>query len=193
VKRYPLLLAAIALALLQIGFLSFIVGSRAAILQSGKEVLLKIQPVDPRDMLRGDYIIVTYEITSLPIKLISDLPAGAVVSEEGPVHVRIRKDADGYWRTISATFAPPAVPPASPDEADIKGSIAPGWTLSPDATISVDYGIDRFYVPEGEGLAIETDLRERPFGIRVALAKDGTPQIKALVDGDKVLFEEPIY
>jgi hypothetical protein len=32
-----------------------------------------------------------------------------------------------------------------------------------------------------------------PFGVRIALTVDGTPQIKALLDGDKVLNEEPLY
>ena len=36
-------------------------------------------------------------------------------------------------------------------------------------------------------------MRVKPFSVRVALAADGTPQIKALLDGDKVLYEEPLY
>jgi uncharacterized membrane-anchored protein len=59
--------------------------------------------------------------------------------------------------------------------------------------IAPDYGIDRFYLPEGEGVAIQDDIRVRPFGIKLALAADGTAQIKALMDSDKTLFEEPLY
>ena len=36
-------------------------------------------------------------------------------------------------------------------------------------------------------------MRRRSFGVRVALAEDGGAQIKALVDGQTVLFEEPLY
>ena len=36
-------------------------------------------------------------------------------------------------------------------------------------------------------------MREHPLGILAAVASDGTPQIKALMDGDKKLFEEPLY
>jgi hypothetical protein len=42
-------------------------------------------------------------------------------------------------------------------------------------------------------MAIQNDMRVRPFGIKLALAADGTAQIKALMDGDKTLFEEPLY
>jgi uncharacterized membrane-anchored protein len=57
----------------------------------------------------------------------------------------------------------------------------------------VQYGIDRYYLPEGEGRAIEADMRERSFAVVVAVGSDGTPLIKALMDGDKVLFKEPLY
>jgi hypothetical protein len=36
-------------------------------------------------------------------------------------------------------------------------------------------------------------MRVRPFGIRLAIAANGTAQIKALMDGDKMLFAEPLY
>ena len=52
---------------------------------------------------------------------------------------------------------------------------------------------DRFYVPEGEGMTIQDDMRVKPFGVRIALSPDGAPQIKSLLDGDKVLYEEPLY
>ena len=85
----------------------------------------------------------------------------------------------------------PAAP--GPDEADIKGSIEAGWNLSPGTSIEPEYGIGRFYLPEGEGMDLEKDMRVRPFGIRIALAGDGTAQIKALLDGDTMLFQEPLY
>ena len=32
-------------------------------LKTGQEVLLKVQPVDPRDLFRGDYVVLRYDIT----------------------------------------------------------------------------------------------------------------------------------
>lgn len=187
-----LIISAVALALVQVGFLSWIIAGRAAILRNGTEVLLKVEPVDPRDLLRGDYVRLGYEISTIPAKLVTDLAPGQTTTPGGRMLVRLKRDADGYWRPVSAFLGKPASAPGS-DEADIAGTISGGWSLEGDATLSPDYGIERFYLPEGEGKAIETDMRVRPFGVRVALAKDGTPQIKALVDGDKTLFEEPLY
>lgn len=188
-----LIVSALVLALVQIGFLSWIIAGRAAILRNGKEVLLKVQPVDPRDLLRGDYVSIGNNISRIPVKLIANIPADKFSSDDGSLVVRLRKGEDGYWQPTTAWFDQ-APSPAGPDEADIVGHVAAGWDLrSADATIAPDYGIDRFYVPEGEGLAIQDDMRVRPFGIKLALSASGTAQIKALMDGDKTLFEEPLY
>ena len=188
-----LIIAALVLALVQIGFLSWIIAGRAAILRNGKEVLVKVQPVDPHDLLRGDYIFLNNSISRIPVKLIANVPQGASSSDDGPIVVRLKKGADGYWQPITAWFGQaPSLPGA--DEADIAGHVAEGWDLrEPEMTIAPDYGIERFYLPEGEGMAIQNDMRVRPFSIKLALAADGTAQIKALMDGDKTLFEEPLY
>ncbi|MER8466677.1 GDYXXLXY domain-containing protein [Mesorhizobium sp. M1396] len=188
-----LVISALVLALVQIGFLNWIIAGRAAILRNGKEVLLKIEPVDPRDLLRGDYIILGYEISRIPVKMIADIPADKFSSDDTSIVVRLKKGADGYWQPTTAWLGKPPTPAAA-DEADISGHVTEGWDLRGEAmTIAPDYGIERFYLPEGEGMAIQNDMRVRPFGIRLALAGDGTAQIKALVDGDKTLFEEPLY
>lgn len=188
-----LLIAAVLLAVAQIAFLSWIIAGRAAILRNGQEVLLKIAPVDPRDFLRGDYVWLTYEIRNIPMKLVENAPSGEFVTEDGPVFVRLGKDPDGFWRARSASLGGPSTKVAAPGEVDIRGTVPGGWTLGPDASLSVQYGIDRYYVPEGDGRDIEADMRERSFGILAAVASDGTPQIKALMDGDVKLYEEPLY
>lgn len=188
-----LIAAALILALAQIGFLGWIIAGRAAILRDGKEVLLKVEPVDPRDLLRGDYVNLGYDISSIAPDLIANRPTGQPTSSDGRLTVRLKKGDDGYWRPVTAWLGKAPSPAASDDEADIAGHIAAGWDLGGNAPISADYGIERFYLPEGEGIAIQNDMRVRPFGMRVALAGDGTAQIKALVDGDRTLFEEPLY
>ena len=127
------------------------------------------------------------------MKLIANIPAGKLSSDDTSIVVRLKKGADGYWQPTAAWFGQAPTPAAS-DEADIVGHVAEGWDLrETGATIAPDYGIERFYLPEGEGMAIQTDMRVRPFGIRAAIASNGTAQIKALMDGDKTLFEEPLY
>ncbi|MER8846461.1 MULTISPECIES: GDYXXLXY domain-containing protein [Mesorhizobium] len=188
-----LVISALVLAFAQLGFLSWIIASRAAILRNGKEVLLKIEPVDPRDLLRGDYIVLGYDISRIPVKMIANIAPDKQSSDDTSIVVRLKKGADGYWTPTAAWFGT-APTPAAADEADISGHVAAGWDLRGEGmTIAPDYGIERFYLPEGEGMAVQSDMRVRPFGIKLALAADGTAQIKALMDGDKTLFEEPLY
>jgi uncharacterized membrane-anchored protein len=192
-KKRHLLISAILLALVQIGFLSFIIAGRAAVLRDGQEVLLKVEPVDPRDLLRGDYVRLGYDISNIPVSMIGNVPSDARWTETGPIFVRVKKESDGIWKMVSASlYEPPSTPPGD-GEIDIRGMVDDGRSLGQIDTLNVEYGIERFYLPEGEGLAIERNMRVRSFNIVAAVAEDGSAQIKALMDGDKTLFEEPLY
>lgn len=191
--RNRLLIAAVVLALVQIGFLAWIIASRAAILRNGQEVLLKVEPVDPRDLLRGDYVSLGYDISAVPVKLVENLPADPSVALNGPIWVRLGEDADGFWKPVSASLGKPFGPAPADGQVDARGVVLSGSSRSDDAIFRIDYGIGRFYLPEGEGRAIERDMRVRSFGILAAVGGDGTLQIKALMDGNKMLFSEPLY
>src|SRR5947209_5881543 len=54
------------------------------VLRVGKTVMLETERVDPRDLLRGDYLILNYKISNVPTNLFSppakmDLPYGAKI------------------------------------------------------------------------------------------------------------------
>lgn len=188
IRTNRLVIIAIVVALAQIGFLAAMIAGRASILRDGREVLLKVEPVDPRDLLRGDYVRLGYEISAIPAALVAQADAEGTA---GVIFVRLKKGPDGFWQAVSASFGAPS--PVQEDEVEIRGRIEAGWSRQQDAVIHVDYGIERFYLPEGEGKAIERDMRLRSFGILAAIGKDGTAQIKALMDGSEALFREPLY
>lgn len=189
-----LVLSALLLALVQVGFLGWMIAGRAAVLRDGREMLLKVEPVDPRDLLRGDYVILSYEISRIPLTIVSDIgEPGEGFDAAGKITVRLGKDEDGYWRARSAWIRNAPAGAAGPDEVDIAGQIPPLNLAYIDREVRVTYGIERFYLPEGEGRAIERDMRVRPFGVRVAVPASGGAQVKALMDGDQTLFQEPLY
>src|SRR3989344_3670842 len=41
------------------------IASKESVLRGGQEVLLQTVPVDPRDIFRGDYVTLRYEISTL--------------------------------------------------------------------------------------------------------------------------------
>ncbi len=79
-----------------------------------------------------------------------------------------------------------------PGEVDIRGQLETSWPAD-FKSLPVSYGIERFYMPEGEAQGLQSDLRERGFTMKVAVAENGTAQIKSFLDGDKVVYREPLY
>jgi len=186
-----LILAAVAVAALQIGFLAWAITGRAAVLRDGQEVLLKVLPVDPRDLLRGDYVRLGYDVSRLP-RAIFQPPITSDVEEGTPVFVLLRRGTDGVFAAAAAAFDHAALATPADGEAIVRGAAQRFYSDS-GVDLFVDYGIERFYLPEGEGLQIEKDMRERPFFVVVAVAEDGTAQIKRFLDDKTVLYEEPLY
>src|SRR3712207_8325878 len=59
-SRTRFLLSVSAAFLIQAGLLAAMVVDRALLLSRGTEIRLPVVPVDPRDFLRGDYVILSY-------------------------------------------------------------------------------------------------------------------------------------
>jgi uncharacterized membrane-anchored protein len=188
-----LFLGAAAVAAVQIGFLGWSIAGRAALLRNGEEVRLKVEPIDPRDLLRGDYVRLGYDISTLPVALFAPPPAADAFDRSRTVYVLLRPGEDRVWSAAGASIDDrPAADLVRPGDVVIKGEARSVWSETGDM-VFVDYGLDRFYLPEGEGLAIERDMRVRSFYIVAAVGEDGSSQIKALMDGDERLFQEPLY
>ena len=193
--KRTILLAALAAAL-QIAFLGWTILSRAAVLRDGREVVLQVEPVDPRDLLRGDYVILSYKAARVPTRLFEPPLDDRSVERDAIVWVRLEKTADGAWSPVATRVGEPLATPPGEGQVDIKGRspyLASNFTEGAEPAVQVDYGVGRYYVPEGQGKEIERDMRERQFNVLLAVGADGQAQVKALLDGDRKLYEEPWY
>lgn len=181
------LLLAAAAAVVQIGVLAYSVHARAVILRDGAEVVLKTEPVDPRDLLRGRYVRLGYGISRLPKALFPEADRERL---EGGAAVRVHlvAAADGLWIADAASLG------ARGDGADrtwIRGKVQ---FTSGDDHVMVEYGIERFYAAEYLAPEIEKNMRDGDVTHAVvAIGDNGTAQIKALRQDDQTLFTEPIY
>jgi len=117
------------------------------VLATGRVILLETARVDPRDLLRGDYLILNYKISDVPTNLFSppgtkDLPRGT------KIFVALAPATNQFYVVVRAStnqFVPVA------DEVLLKGrSTWPRWN-SPTNSVHVEYGLERFYVAEGTG------------------------------------------
>ena len=189
--RVPPLAAAIVAAALQTAVLGYMVESRASILRSGADIKLKTLPVDPRDLLRGDYVILSYPISTIP----KDIVTGEIPKDSQQVRmsVRLKPGADGLWTASEASFGDLA-----PAEGSVVLRTLPFEYYSsvdnvlPD-NIFVSYGIERYYVPEGEGKVLEDARNQEELEVEARVSKEGTPQIARLILKGEPIYDEPLY
>lgn len=187
-RTYWALLAAVAL--LQTGVLIKMVYDRQTLLRSGREIVLQVQPVDPRDLFRGDYVILGYAISPVSISPeangapLNDIKRGA------PVYVTLHADETGTWTVKQLSPAYPSSAAAS--DIVLKGLVQHVWqgTKQGETQFSIKYGIESYFVPEGTGRALEASVREKKIQAVIAVATDGTAAIKGLmIDGAR--HEDP--
>lgn len=186
----PFAAVALSMALLQTAILGYMIEGRAGILRSGTEVLLKTAPVDPRDLLRGDYVILTYDVSTISTtSIIGQKPE---TGDAGRLHVRLKPGADGFWTVSEASFDPLPVEDGSVVLLSQPVTIY-DWEWQNAGNLTVSYGIERFYVPEGEGRPIEDGRNEGRISVAARVSENGQAQIRALMLDGEPLYEEPLY
>lgn len=118
------------------------------ILSQGKPILLETAPVDPRDLLRGDYLTLGYPINTIPSQ--SFRPPIPEAPPTGTV-VWVTLNTDGPFATVaSASLQRPHV--ESPDLTVVSGRVVSAFIPASEiGSIRVNYGIERFFVREGTG------------------------------------------
>lgn len=112
---------------------------------SGTSILVKVIPVDPRDLLRGQYLNLAYEFsrpwdsTVVRLQIPDDAPVWVVLRRDGPFHVPRRMSLER-----------PAV--LDPDEIALEGR-ARGRRYT--------FGVEQYFVPEGTATPTVSDLTVR--------------------------------
>jgi uncharacterized membrane-anchored protein len=196
VGRVPLLLRYLLAAVVLCGLILAMILPRAAILRNGQEVRLEIAPVDPRDLFRGDYVVLAYRIGTV------DLPQDATASftRGQQVFVTLRPDAGNKSRAVAISAERPAV---SGTDIVIAGLVtAPSACRLNEAgvrdcklgtrAVSVRYGLESYFVPQGEGKKIELMPRAR-LEVVAAVAPSGQAAIKRLLIDGVPVYDEPPY
>lgn len=163
-------------------------------LRTGKEVILKTVPIDPRDLFRGDYVTLNYEINNLDMKVV---PAeDSYFDRNDKIYLALElKDGYGVPKKIYRTppenelYIKGTVKDVSfQQEEDENGMIAIGPDLN---SLRVDYGIESYFVPEGKGIEIERErwIGKKGVDVQVIVDKYGNAVIKnVLIDGKEVQF-----
>ncbi|SMC64936.1 GDYXXLXY domain-containing protein [Rhizobium sp. RU36D] len=187
--RLPSLIAAILVAASMTAVLGFQIEGRASILRDGTEVRLKTSPVDPRDLFRGDYVVLNYDISTIPAALVTGPTPEPYTKAR--LWVRLKPDAEGLWIVSEASFAELSSTDGSAVLRTLPLHVFDQQTSG--SSYVVDYGIESYYVPEGEGLAIEEARDQSKVTVAVRVSSSGEGQIRALIVDGKEVYSEPLY
>jgi uncharacterized membrane-anchored protein len=166
-ERKILLVTAAAQLLILVAMIAL----RAIPLLTGETVLVRVQPVDPRDLFRGDYVILSYDFSRISQEHIDgllDKERGSWKNLEGrTVYVPLVPDSNGvHMRAAKATVVKPAA------GLFLKGHMKRYG--------SVVFGIESYYVQEGTGLAYEQAIRSRKLSAELAVTSSGQAALRKL-------------
>jgi len=192
--RVPRVVLFAVAGFIQLALIAAMVIDRAGVLRDGKEITLQTRPVDPRDFLRGDYVILSYDISQIPADKLEK--QGAQEAKDGTkdrdplVFVKLALQPDGFHKAVSAHFEPV---PVSGNEVLIRGRITNLRYCTSCPTYFVNYGLEKFFVPEGEGRELENARNQNKVTVVAAVTSSGRAAIKRLLLDGKPVYDEPLF
>ena len=131
----------------------------------GYDVRLHVEPVDPTDPFRGEYVDLSYDVSQ--VALDGPLPAGT------RVYVRLHEEGD-RWTGKRGQLTKPLKHPF------IRGRLSHSLARG-ERTAQLSYGIETYFVEEGRSIEYERAINRQELYADVALDGDGKARIKRLV------------
>lgn len=148
-------------------------------LSHGTEILLETRPVDPRDLLRGDYVILNYKISEVNWQnfsppLTRHLPAGKTV------YVTLESRGEFY----EVTEASLSKPPINNRQVILHGRCQ-NHTWGSSLSERLEYGLERYFVAEGTGnptgkVTVQVAVPNSGNGVIKQVFVEGIPYAEAL-------------
>ena len=171
---------------------------RTEMLASGRPILLAVETRDPRDLFRGEYSVLNYEVGRPRNLLTSPSALGAAcnlqksptcfLSGSRDVYVRLEPDAAGVQHPVEVLFERPA-----DGVTYIAGKVRSGTVSLAGAGRSepkcdkdacfegaIVYGIENWFGPQGVPAKVDR-IDRKDIVVRVRLDPQGRPALDALV------------
>ena len=119
---------------------------------TGDEIHLKTVPVDPRDLFRGNYVDLHYEIESVDSRLLDDSTRSLLIQKNRGdyknVYVQLQQNNNGLYEAALVTLKKPQ-----------KGTYLKGRLHIPydttSSSLQIKYGLDNFYAPSDKAKKME--------------------------------------
>lgn len=155
------------LVLAQVLFVLGVAAAGYATAALGRTITLRTRPVDPRDLLYGDYVNLRYQVSELPGRL---WRGATLPRRHQPAYVLLEPQPDGTYEAVAAF---PEKPAATGNQAVLRGSVQDVWRRG----LRLRYGLERYYVPEGQSRQLE---RRQSLRVQVSVAPWGQARITSV-------------
>ena len=171
---------AIAVVVAQIAVLVAMAGGREWVLRTGRPVFLRTAPIDPRDPMRGDFVRLNYEISTVPKTLCRDgvlqwFDPNTIYKKarDRRVYATVKLDHEGVAELVSLSDVRPNT-----------GLYLRGRTNSISLrSIDVRFGVEALFMQQGKAKLFEDTARGEkagvPLNVEVAVGADGLAVIKS--------------
>lgn len=140
-----------------------------SIVAGGTEVVLQTIPVDPRDILRGQYVALRYEISTLRPDLVG---GGVAALRTGDTVYVVLEERGAAWVAVAAQRERPAT-----------GVFLRGTVAGAAGALSVRYGIESYFVDPDRARDLEQAARRGQLRMRVAVDQDGRGVLRGVAEG----------
>ncbi|MCU7835102.1 MAG: GDYXXLXY domain-containing protein [gamma proteobacterium symbiont of Taylorina sp.] len=195
-----ILSAIFLIIVIQSSFLFAMIAKKQNVLSSGTTVILETRPIDPRSLFRGDYIRLNYTINELKLKQLS---GDKKFQRHDGVYIVLQKQ-QLYWQAVSIYHKKASLSfmEGEKDSAIIQGVVKSvshkRWNADEKKYIEVEsirirYGIENYFVPEGEGLKLERPEEGDKVTLEIALDSDGEAAIKTLLLNGEPQYQESLF
>lgn len=149
-------------------------------IRTGRTIIVKTVPVDPRSIFRGDYVYLNYIFSHMDL---NKLPHSDDRYYSGKrVYVKLLKKDDD-WIPVYISGKP--YRNLGEDEIVISGLVLRNFRNK----IFVRYGIESYFVPEGKGKYLQELIRKKRLTVEASIDRWGYACVRRIfVNGKEIEF-----
>ncbi|MCF6292385.1 MAG: GDYXXLXY domain-containing protein [Robiginitomaculum sp.] len=174
-------------AVLTAFLLSMIWGHQQA-RNNGTEIILDMEPVDPRSLFRGHYVIIKTPLHEIhPSSVLGDDD----FNKGDKIFVSLTRDENENFNITSITKQQPAE-----GSIFIQGRVWSYWKIvqgfaeQPNNRIKIQYNIESYFTDKVSALALEKKVEESKMRIILSVDENGKAVIRGLeIDGTRFIDE----
>jgi len=173
----------IAACVAQVAVIGYMVWNHLQPLLHGERIVVRAEPVDPRDMLKGEYVILGYDFARITsnkeAKLFADTTEAKRFADT-TVFLPLVKKTNGEWTGAEPTLVRPN------SGLYLQGLTSHMWDNEGN---QLRFGIEAYYVEEGKGAAWEKLRNTGLLKVTIAVLPNGKAGLVS-IDADTAPFKE---